>query len=137
MGHKDKKDFTIAYFRIAMALHHEIGQKGEQTAKEYLLQKGYEILATNFRFQRAEIDIIAQHKRTIVFVEVKTRSSDFSAPEQAVHKPKQRLIQKAADEYLYQNGLKNPVRFDIIAVHFYPSSTKIYHMEDAFYPRLN
>ena len=61
-----------------MALHNELGKKGERLAIDYLIKKGYAILDENWRFQKAEVDIIAQIKDTLVAVEVKTRStSDF------------------------------------------------------------
>ena len=60
-----------------MADHNELGKIGEQLATDYLLNKGYEILARNFIYQKAEVDIIAKHNDMIICVEVKTRNSDF------------------------------------------------------------
>ena len=61
-----------------MAYHNELGKIGEKLAAEYLINKGYEILAQNFYFDKAEIDIIAKKdNNTLVVVEVKTRNSDF------------------------------------------------------------
>ena len=68
---------------------------------------------------------------------MKTRTTDYQLPEEAVHKTKQRLIHKASDEYLYQNKIEKNVRFDIISIFFWPDKTKIYHIEDAFFPKLN
>ena len=120
-----------------MATHNETGKNGEAQALTFLKDKGYTILTTNYRFQKAEIDIIALVDRYIVFIEVKARTSDFTMPEQAVNKKKQNLIHKAADEYMYRNKIELNVRFDIISIFFWPDKTKIYHMEDAFFPRLN
>ena len=117
-----------------MAQHNELGKKGEELAVGFLLKKGYEILERNYRFQKAEVDIIAQIKDTIAIVEVKTRSTvDFGNPQDFV-KPKQiqRLV-KAVDEYVNANGLDVEVRFDIIAIVKENKQFKIEHLEDAFY----
>ena len=117
-----------------MAKHNELGKKGEQLAIDYLIAKGYTIVERNYRFQKAEVDIIAQLKDTLAIVEVKTRSTtDFGNPQDFV-KPKQiqRLV-KAIDEYVTANKLNVEVRFDIIAIVKKGSGFNIEHLEDAFY----
>ena len=117
-----------------MAQHNELGKKGEQLAVDFLLKKGFQILERNYRFQKAEVDIIAQLKDTLAIVEVKTRSTtDFGNPQDFV-KPKQiqRLV-KAVDEYVNANGLDVEVRFDIIAIVKENKQFKIEHLENAFY----
>ena len=117
-----------------MAQHNELGKKGEQLAVNYLLKKGYEIVERNYRFDKAEVDIIASLKDTLAIVEVKTRSTiDFGNPQDFV-KPKQiqRLV-KAVDEYVNVNGLDVEVRFDIIAIVKNGKAYDIEHLEDAFY----
>ncbi|WP_452222763.1 YraN family protein [Lacinutrix chionoecetis] len=117
-----------------MAQHNELGNKGEQLAVDFLLKKGYAILERNYRFQKAEVDIIAQTKDTLAIIEVKTRSTiDFGNPQDFV-KPKQiqRLV-KAVDEYVVVNGLDVEVRFDIIAIVKENKQFKIEHLENAFY----
>lgn len=120
-----------------MAEHNEFGKKGEQVAAQFLEEKGYEILATNWRFKHWELDIVAQPKgkKTIVFVEVKARHTNyFGYPETFVTKAKQQLIAKAAAIFLDQNGLNDaPVRFDIIAITVTPEDTHILHIDDAFF----
>ena len=59
-----------------MAQHNQLGKKGEELAVQYLQEKGYTILAINWQEHKFEIDIVAQHKHEMVFVEVKTRSTD-------------------------------------------------------------
>lgn len=118
----------------AMTKHNELGKKGEQLAADYLIAKGYTIVKRNYRFQKAEVDIIAQFKNTLAIVEVKTRSTiDFGNPQDFV-KPKQiqRLV-KAVDEYVIANNLEVEVRFDIIAIVKQGKGFKIEHLEDAFY----
>jgi putative endonuclease len=117
-----------------MALHNELGKKGEQLAVNFLSKKGYEIIERNYRFDKAEVDIIAKKKEILAIVEVKTRSSiDFGNPQDFV-KPKQiqRLV-KAVDEYVTVNGLDVEVRFDIIAIVKNGRSFNIEHLQDAFY----
>jgi len=117
-----------------MARHNELGKKGEQLAVDYLIKKGYTIVQRNYRFQKAEVDIIAQIKDTLAIVEVKTRSTiDFGNPQDFV-KPKQiqRLV-KAVDEYVNLNKLNVEVRFDIIAIVRQGNSYNIEHLENAFY----
>ena len=117
-----------------MAQHNDLGKKGEQFAVDYLLKKDYQILERNYRFQKAEVDIIAQINDTLAIVEVKTRSTkDFGNPQDFV-KPKQiqRLV-KAVDEFVLVNGLDVEVRFDIIAIIKTGKQFEIEHLEDAFY----
>jgi putative endonuclease len=117
-----------------MAQHNELGKKGEQLAVDYLIAKGYTIVQQNYRFQKAEVDIIAKLKDILAIVEVKTRSTiDFGNPQDFV-KPKQiqRLV-KAVDEYVIVNNLDVEVRFDIIAIVKQGKGFKIEHFEDAFY----
>jgi putative endonuclease len=98
--------------------HQQFGRRSERLAAEYLKCKGYRILETNFRTTAGEIDIVAQDRRTIVFVEVKARSSNrFGSPKAAVTPAKQRKISMAALEYLKQNRqLDARARFDVVAI---------------------
>lgn len=100
-----------------MATHNDFGKKAEDLAVEHLLRNGYKILSRNFRFQKAEIDIIAEKEDLIIIVEVKARSTDaFMLPQEAVKKSKIRLIVAAADHYLEEYNRNEEVRFDIITV---------------------
>ncbi len=111
------------------------GQKGEKLALEYLMDKGYMILETNYRSGKNEIDIIARNSGEIVFIEVKTRSTDiFCEPESAVKKDKQRAIIKVANSYILRNNINEEARFDIIAIVTNNEGTKINHIENAFTP---
>lgn len=117
-----------------MAQHNELGKKGEQLAVDYLLKNNYTIIERNFRFDKAEVDIIAQKKDTLAIIEVKTRStSEFGDPQDFV-KPKQiqRLV-KAVDEYVTENDLDVDIRFDIIAIVKTGKAYDIEHLENAFY----
>ena len=110
------------------AAHLELGERGERAALEYLKEEGFDIVATNFRVPlgrssggqkvTGEIDIIAYDAGTLVFVEVKTRSSDeLVAPERAVDRKKQRQIARAARRYRQLMKVTDePLRFDVVTV---------------------
>ena len=118
-----------------MAQHNDFGKKGEEIARNFLVQKGHQILGTNYVFQRAEIDIISKLKNGIlVFTEVKTLANKKSGnPEDAVSKSKQNQIAKAALNYIEENNHQGEIRYDIIAVTLY-GEREVFHIEDAFFP---
>jgi len=117
-----------------MAEHNELGKFGEELAVEFLQQNGYDILETNWIFQKAEIDIIAQKDSTLAVIEVKTRSSIvFGLPQDFVKPKKIQLLVKVINEYIVSNDLDVDVRFDIIAIYKEDNTYKIEHFEDAFY----
>jgi putative endonuclease len=100
-----------------MAQHNDLGKKAEDLAAEFLLKNGYKILTRNFRYQKAEIDIITEKDSLIVIVEVKARSTDaFNLPQEAVNKRKIKLLVSAAGHYLEEFNKNLEVRFDIISV---------------------
>ena len=117
-----------------MAEHNDFGNLAEDLAADYLIRKKYKILARNFRFQRAEIDIVAEFENQIVVVEVKARGSDvFMEPQEAVTKRKIKSIVMCADFFMNHRNIDKEVRFDIITV--LPDSSgklQITHIEDAF-----
>jgi putative endonuclease len=117
-----------------MAEHNELGKLGEELAVAYLQQNNYAILETNWSFQKAEIDIIAQKENVLAIVEVKTRSSiEFGLPQDFVKPKKIQLLVKAVNEYVISNDLEVTVRFDIIAINKETNDFNIEHIEDAFY----
>lgn len=95
-----------------------LGRRGEDLAIEYLKQMKYHILCRNYRCRLGEIDIIAQDSDNLVFIEVKTRTSNlFGSPAAAVTIHKQRQILKVAQLYLQEHKLEDsPVRFDVVSV---------------------
>ncbi len=117
-----------------MAAHNEFGKKGEQLAVDYLLQNGYTIVERNYRFDKAEVDIIAQKKEVLAVIEVKTRATDnFGNPQDFV-KPKQiQNLVKAINHYVSIKNLDVDVRFDIIAIVKNNSKFTIEHLKQAFY----
>ena len=121
-----------------MAEHNELGAEGEKLAVGFLKEKGYEILATNWRFGSDEIDIIAKYNGFLVIVEVKTRSTNaFGEPEIAVTKQKQRFLIRASQQFIIQKDINEECRFDIISIIIKNGKTTIHHIEDAFYPSIS
>ncbi len=119
-----------------MSDHLDIGKKGEDIAAEYLVEKGYAVLERNWRFKKAEIDIIAkENDGTLVFVEVKTRSyTYFGEPEAFVDDKKKSLMLDAASEYMRRIDYDWAIRFDIIGIVLEKGKKpRISHFEDAFF----
>jgi putative endonuclease len=118
-----------------MASHIDLGKKGELLAQEYLLRENYQLLHTNWRNGRREIDIIAIKAGCLVFLEVKTLSRDlYGWPEQKVNARKRRHLQSVAEAYMERMPQQSgAIRFDIISITFQPDGThELLHMEDAF-----
>ena len=109
------------------------GNQGEELACQYLRQKGYCIIARNYRKTCGEIDIIATYKNTLVFVEVKKRASNaFGGPMAAVTLSKQRKIVLTAQHFIKENAPKfDNIRFDVVCL--LPEKTE--HIEQAFFPQ--
>jgi putative endonuclease len=112
----------------------KFGKRSERLAAEYLKRKGYRIIETNYRSKVGEIDIIAKEKATIVFVEVKARSSNrFGSPKGAVTPAKQRKISMAALDYLKQSSQTDArARFDVVSIDTASGNTDIEVVKNAF-----
>jgi putative endonuclease len=110
------------------------GDRGEDRAAAFLRKEGYRILERNYRCPLGEMDIIAREGKTIVFVEVKTRSSDrFGSPQAAIGPQKQRRMTAIALCYLKGQGwLGMPARFDVAAVSLCEGREKITLYRNAF-----
>lgn len=116
-----------------MAKHNDLGALGEEMAVDFLQKDNYKIIERNWRFKKAEIDIIAQKNDILSVVEVKTRSSDyFGNPQDFVNEKKIQLLVEAINEYVISKDLDVEVRFDIIAITKKNNDFKIEHLEDAF-----
>ena len=109
----------------------ETGAIGENLAAEYLMKKGFRVMARNYRSRKAEIDLIVQRDNWLVFVEVKTRNSNaWGEPESFVNSLQRRLIYEAAEEYIFKKDWQGHIRFDIVSVKPGPVP-EIVHFEDA------
>ena len=110
------------------------GRAGERIGEDFLKKQGYEILARNVRSPFGEIDLVAKHKKTLVFVEVKTRrSSDFGLPEESVTERKKARLGRLASWYLaHYPGSDLPVRFDVLAIQLQGAQPDIRLIPNAF-----
>tara|TARA_B100000963_G_scaffold312246_1_gene289570 strand:- start:119 stop:493 length:375 start_codon:yes stop_codon:yes gene_type:complete len=116
-----------------MALHNQLGEEGEKIAVNYLKNRGYIIYHTNWRMSHLEADIIAEDNGEIVFIEVKTRSSnEYGEPEDAVDFKKEKDLLRLANVYLENLQLEVPSRFDIVSIIISSEKSNITHFQDAF-----
>ncbi len=112
-----------------------LGRAGEKRAERFLRQRGYRIVTRNYHCPAGEIDLIALDRRTVVFVEVKTRTGrEHADPQDAVNPVKQRRLLKSAEFFLHQTRSHDRAcRFDVIAVTAGDDSNlEIEHITDAF-----
>ena len=120
-----------------MAEHNKLGEEGEKIAVNYLKNKGYLVYHTNWRLGHLEIDIIAEDKNELVFIEVKFRSTKhYGAPWQAVNGGKQHRLIKAAHHYINKVKWDGEARFDVISIVGSTAAAEIQHIEGAYYPRV-
>lgn len=112
----------------------ELGKRGEEIALRFLKKQGYRIVTTNYICKMGEMDIIAQEKDTLAFVEVKTRTSTtFGPPQLAVNPAKQMQISKVALNFLKEKNLEDiKARFDVVAILLGPKGEQIELIKDAF-----
>ncbi len=118
-----------------VAIHNELGKKGEEEAVRFLTDKGYRILHRNWRSGKKELDIVAEYGHELIVIEVKTRRNHlYGSPEEAVNERKIRRIVASADAYIRKFAIDMPVRFDIITLTGQEPPFEIEHIEEAFYP---
>jgi len=120
----------------------KLGATGEDIAAQYLEGLGYYVLERNYRFEKAEVDLVCfepaevyEQGGELVFVEVKTRRGvGFGLPEEAVTPEKQRNVIKAAKAFLYERHLEgSPCRFDVISILLKNDQPEIEHFKNAFW----
>jgi putative endonuclease len=108
----------------------KIGKHGENLAAEFMVSKGWQIVARNYKFGKAEIDLIVTKEDWLLFIEVKTRSTfHFGEPEEFVDMKKVNLIYFAAEQYIFKNDWRGKVRLDVISVRL-GEKVVIEHFED-------
>lgn len=117
-----------------MSQANDLGRWGETTAASFLLEKGFKIIARNYRNWQSEVDLIVSKDDMLIFVEVKTRTGTaFGMPEEFVNVTKAKLVMRAAEQYIFDIDWEHDVRFDIVSILILPDgSTDIRHIEDAF-----
>lgn len=120
----------------------DVGDRGEALAAAYLEARGYRILERQYRFERAEVDLVCfepaaryEDGGELVFVEVKTRTgTGFGRPEEAVDEEKKRNMIRAAGAYLHEHRMDGmPCRFDVIGIVLGAGEPQIEHFRDAFW----
>ncbi|MDP2720053.1 MAG: YraN family protein [Dehalococcoidia bacterium] len=96
----------------------EVGAYGEELARKYLEKNGYRVLETNYRCPLGEIDIVALHKKELVFIEVRTKSgTSFGSPEESVTRAKKEKLASLAYYYLqHHSRLPSSWRIDMVPV---------------------
>lgn len=111
-----------------------VGRLGEKLARDHIRQQGYRVIELNHRSRLGELDIICRDGSTIVFIEVKTRTSDaFGSPAEAVDARKRAKLRRLAQEYLIEHGLEaSDVRFDVLGIRLDADPPGIDHIRDAF-----
>ena len=120
-----------------MAEHNDLGKIGEEKAYRFLVEKGFKVLCRNWRYKKAELDIVTENDGQLVIVEVKTRTSmDFERPQEAVTLKKQRQIILGANAFIEENDIHLECRFDVVSVLILKNKVEIEHIEDAFMPLL-
>lgn len=123
---------------VAKRTTKQIGDLGEAIAKQFLITKGYEICNLNYRYRRAEVDIIAKYCDVLIFIEVKSKSYTFyGEPSESVTTAKERMYFDAANNYMVEYYWEGEIRFDIISIVLDEKDNhKITHFEDAFFAGL-
>ena len=113
----------------------ELGIYGEKLAHSFLRDKAYDIIASNYRFGKLEIDLVCLAEGKLVVVEVKTRhTAETGEPWRAVTRAKQKQIIKTANSFIFEKGIHLETRFDVISIVHNSFRTEIAHIEDAFSP---
>ncbi len=117
-----------------MGKHNEFGKEGEQIAVNFLIKKGYEIKYRNYRYLKAEIDVVAQKNNTLCIIEVRSRSPNFIENiAETITKKKIGLLVMGGDHYIIENDLDVEVRFDVITILKNKRIFEVEHLENAFY----
>lgn len=115
--------------------NHSFGKQAEMSVMNFYLNKGFLILERNYRYGRAEVDIIMKNNDLIVFIEVKARrSGGFGTPENFMSKAQQNRVLKVADHYVHLHNWVLKIRFDIVAVSIITNGNYVIEQfEDAFF----
>ena len=116
-----------------MAQHNDLGRRGEDIAEEYLVGQGFRIVCRDWKMGHNDADLIAWDGNTLVFIEVKTRSSNnLAQPEDWVTPDKQRTYIRLANQYVTQHRIEEEVRFDIIGIILNAQGHTLHHLRRAF-----
>ena len=114
-----------------MASHNELGKRGEEIARKYLVSKNYTIIDQNWRFRKWEIDLIALKGGLVIIVEVKTRSQPFSDVSDIIGEKKEENLLEAANAYMENQEENLECRIDLIIIQTKAHNSDVIHIEDA------
>ena len=133
----EKHFVKILFNHLEFVKKNIIGKKGEDIAKEYLIEKKLKFIDNNFKYGKKEIDLVFLDKKNkiLIFVEVKTRrNKNFGEPEESINFRKQKNVRQAADGFIFINREYEgfDVRFDSVSVMLYEDKTEINHIENSF-----
>lgn len=122
-----------------MAIHNELGKKGELKSIKHLQSEGYQILEQNYRCPPAEVDLICRKADEIIFVEVKSRTQNtFDIDNWGLNKGQMQRIVNTAYDYMHKIKWEGTFRFDIITIAFSAEGAyELKHYKDAFFPGLH
>jgi putative endonuclease len=112
-----------------MAQHIQLGILGENVAVNYLLANNYTILHTNWRLRKYEVDIVAHKNNTLIFVEVKTRTSIIHNVNDVITRAKQKQLIDALHNYCVLNNIMYDAQIDVLLIN---TNNKVEHIHDAF-----
>ena len=112
----------------------KLGLIWENRAVEFFIEKKYQIIQRNWKFNKYEIDIIAIDNKELVIIEVKMRTNSLQNIKEIITKSQQKRIISAADSFIKENKIDLDVRFDMILVEKIIKSYKFTHIKEIFYP---
>lgn len=117
-----------------MVTRHDKGMEGEELAARYLKERGIEVITRNFRCPIGEIDMVGRHGKTVVFIEVRSRTdSRFGLPQESITRSKQKRLTRLAQWYLKRFGLeREPARFDVVAILWRDGEPEVKWIPNAF-----
>ncbi len=117
-----------------MAKHNDTGKTGETLAVKWFEEKGYEIMHSNWRHKNWEVDIIANKKNMLHFIEVKTTTTTkFGHPEEKVNAKKIRYLINASEEFLFQNPQWQRIQFDVLSITILQGEAPAYFLIEDIY----
>ena len=114
-----------------------LGANGELIARKYLLEKDLKFIKNNYRYERAEVDLIFENEKEklLIFIEVKTRTNkEYGEPEESVTYTKQEQLKKAALGFISENEMYSgyDLRMDVVSILLKDGMAEINHIENAF-----
>ena len=117
-----------------MLSNKELGRAGEEIAREYLENLGYQILEKNYRCKHGEIDLIAKKDNVVIFIEVKTRkSTSYGDPEESINSLKIKKIRSSANHFIcFKNLYDFDISFEVISIKLHSGKYFIKHIKNAF-----